>query len=52
MSETIQDLYTSFSEQMEPIQEDSRYFRYLFEMAQASGTTRSSSRWWTRNGSA
>ena len=37
MSETIQDLYTSFSEQMEPIQEDSRYFRYLFEMAQASG---------------
>lgn len=39
MSETLQDLYTSFSEQMEPIQEDSRYFRYLFEMAQASGTT-------------
>lgn len=39
MSETIQDLYTSFSERMEPIQEDSRYFRYLFEMAQASGTT-------------
>lgn len=39
MSETIQDLYTSFSEQMEPIQEDSRYFRYLFEMALASGTT-------------
>lgn len=39
MPETIQDLYTSFSEQMEPIQEDSRYFRYLFEMAQASGTT-------------
>ena len=39
MSETSQDLYTSFSEQMEPIQEDSRYFRYLFEMAQASGTT-------------
>ena len=39
MSETIQDLYTSFSEQMEPIQEDSHYFRYLFEMAQASGTT-------------
>ena len=39
MSETIQDLYTSFSEQLEPIQEDSRYFRYLFEMAQASGTT-------------
>ena len=39
MSETIHDLYTSFSEQMEPIQEDSRYFRYLFEMAQASGTT-------------
>lgn len=39
MSESIQDLYTSFSEQMEPIQEDSRYFRYLFEMAQASGTT-------------
>lgn len=39
MSETIQDLYTSFSEQMEPIQEDSRYFRYLFEMARASGTT-------------
>lgn len=39
MSETIQDLYTNFSEQMEPIQEDSRYFRYLFEMAQASGTT-------------
>lgn len=39
MSETIQDLYTSFSEQMEPIQEGSRYFRYLFEMAQASGTT-------------
>lgn len=39
MSETIQDLYTSFSEQMEPIQEGSRYFRYLFETAQASGTT-------------
>ena len=39
MSDTIQDLYNSFSEQMEPIQEDDRYFRYLFEMAQASGTT-------------
>ena len=57
MSETIQDLYTSFSEQMEPIQEDSRYFRYLFEMAQpraprSNSSARSSSRWWTRNGSA
>ncbi len=39
MSDTIQDLYGSFSEQMEPIQEDDRYFRYLFEMAQASDTT-------------
>ena len=39
MSDTIQDLYSSFSEQMEPIQEDDRYFRYLFEMAQASDTT-------------
>ncbi len=38
MSETIQDLYDSFSAQMEPIQEDDRYFRYLFEMAQASDT--------------
>ncbi len=39
MSETIQDLYESFSEQMAPIQEDDRYFRYLFEMARASDTT-------------
>ena len=39
MSDTIQDLYGSFAEQMEPIQEDDRYFRYLFELAQASGTT-------------
>ena len=39
MSETIQDLYESFSAQMEPIQEDDRYFRYLFELAQASDTT-------------
>ena len=39
MSDTIQDLYDSFSEQMGPIQEDDRYFRYLFEMAQASDTT-------------
>ncbi len=39
MSDTIQDLYQSFSEQMEPIQEDDRYFRYLFELAQASDTT-------------
>ena len=39
MSDTIEDLYNSFSEQMEPIQEDDRYFRYLFEMAQASDTT-------------
>ena len=39
MSDTIQDLYNSFSEQMEPIQEDDRYFRYLFEMAQAADTT-------------
>ena len=39
MSDTIQDLYSSFSEQMEPIQEDDRYFRYLFELAQASDTT-------------
>lgn len=39
MSDTIQDLYGSFSAQMEPIQEDDRYFRYLFEMAQASDTT-------------
>ncbi len=39
MSDTIQDLYSSFSEQMEPIQSDDRYFRYLFEMAQASDTT-------------
>ena len=39
MSDTIQDLYGSFAEQMEPIQEDNRYFRYLFELAQASDTT-------------
>ena len=39
MSDTIQDLYGSFAQQMEPIQEDDRYFRYLFEMAQASDTT-------------
>lgn len=39
MAETIEDLYSSFTEQMEPIQADSRYFRYLFEMAQASDTT-------------
>lgn len=39
MSDTIQDLYDSFSTQMEPIQTDDRYFRYLFEMAQASDTT-------------
>ena len=39
MSDTIQDLYGSFATQMEPIQEDDRYFRYLFEMAQASDTT-------------
>ena len=39
MSDTIQDLYDSFSEQMGPIQEDDRYFRYLFEMSQASDTT-------------
>ena len=39
MSDTIQDLYGSFSAQMEPIQEEDRYFRYLFEMAQASDTT-------------
>ena len=39
MSDTIQDLYSSFSEQMEPIQEDDRYFRYLFDLAQASDTT-------------
>lgn len=39
MSDTIQDLYDSFSTQMEPIQADDRYFRYLFEMAQASDTT-------------
>lgn len=39
MSDTIQDLYESFSTQMEPIQADDRYFRYLFEMAQASDTT-------------
>lgn len=39
MSDTIQDLYGSFAEQMEPIQEDDRYFRYLFELAQASETT-------------
>ncbi len=39
MSDTIQDLYDSFAHQMEPIQEDDRYFRYLFEMAQASDTT-------------
>ena len=39
MSDTIQDLYDSFSTQMEPIQEDDRYFRYLYEMAQASDTT-------------
>ena len=39
MSDTIQDLYSSFSEQMEPIQSDDRYFRYLFEMAQASDTS-------------
>ena len=39
MSDTIQALYGSFAEQMEPIQEDDRYFRYLFELAQASETT-------------
>lgn len=39
MSDTIQDLYDSFSAQMEPIQEEDRYFRYLFEIAQASNTT-------------
>lgn len=39
MSDTIQDLYGSFAEQMGPIQEDDRYFRYLFELAQASETT-------------
>ena len=39
MSDTIQDLCDSFSTQMEPIQADDRYFRYLFEMAQASDTT-------------
>lgn len=43
MSRTIQDLYTSFSEQMEPIQEDSRYFRYLFEMARPQAPRSSSS---------
>ncbi len=32
-------MYDSFSTQMEPIQEDDRYFRYLYEMAQASDTT-------------
>ena len=39
MSDTIQDLYGSFSAQMEPIQNEDRYFRYLFEIAQASDTT-------------
>lgn len=39
MSDTIQDLYGSFAEQMGPIQEDDRYFRYLFELAQVSETT-------------
>lgn len=39
MSDTIQDLYGNFAEQMGPIQEDDRYFRYLFELAQASETT-------------
>lgn len=39
MSDTIQDLYGRFSAQMEPIQEEDRYFRYLFEIAQASDTT-------------
>ena len=39
MSDTIQDLYGSFAEQMGPIQEDDRYFRYLFELALASETT-------------
>lgn len=39
MSDTIQDLYGSFAVQMGPIQEDDRYFRYLFELAQASETT-------------
>lgn len=39
MSDTIQDLYGSFAEQMGPIQEDDRYFRYLFELVQASETT-------------
>lgn len=39
MSDTIQDLLGSFAEQMGPIQEDDRYFRYLFELAQASETT-------------
>lgn len=39
MSDTIQDLYSSFSEQMGPIQDEDRYFRYLYEMLQASDTT-------------
>ncbi len=39
MSDTIQDLYSSFSEKMGPIQEEDRYFRYLYEMLQASDTT-------------
>lgn len=32
-------MYDSFSTQMESIQEDDHYFRYLYEMAQASDTT-------------
>ena len=39
MSETIQDLYQSFAAQMEPIQEDDRYFQYLYELAQSADTT-------------
>ncbi len=39
MSETIQDLYQSFSAQMEPIQEDDRYFQYLYGLAQSADTT-------------
>lgn len=39
MADTIEELYGSFSQQMEPIQAEDRYFRYLFELAQASDTT-------------
>ena len=39
MADTIEELYDSFSQQMEPIQVEDRYFRYLFELAQASDTT-------------